>query len=127
MMRIRLIIQYAFFLAFLSGSMIYAVTASFSSSIGGADEDATCQVTINFDAPAWGSVTYDVSGTSTATAYGAGGYYDYNLSSNTLEFTGEESYTLNLNVYNEIDTKKMRPLSLTWYQEIILQSVHRVQ
>ncbi|SVB30116.1 uncharacterized protein METZ01_LOCUS182970, partial [marine metagenome] len=101
MMRIRSIIQYAFFLAFLSGSMIYAVTASFSTDEDEADEDETCQVTIEFDAPAWGSVTYDVSGTSTATAYGAGGYYDYNLSSNTLDFTGEESYTLNLNVYND--------------------------
>ena len=76
MIRIRLIIQYILFLALLSGSMIYAVTASFSSSTGGADEDETCQVTIEFDGPAWGSVTYDVSGTSTATALGAGGYYD---------------------------------------------------
>ena len=100
-MRIRLIIQYAFFLALLSGSMIYAVTASFSTDEAEGDEEETCQVTIEFDAPAWGSVTYDVSGTSTATAYGAGGYYDYNLSSNTLECTGEESYTLNLNVYND--------------------------
>ena len=81
--------------------MIYAVKASFSSSTGGADEDETCQVTIEFDGPAWGSVTYDVSGTSTATAYGAGGYHDYNLSSNTLDFTGEESYVLPLNVYND--------------------------
>ena len=100
-MRIRSIIQYVSFLALLSGSLLFAVEANFSASTGSADEDATCEVTITFDGDAYGTLTYDVSGTSTATAYGSGGYADYNLASATITLTGVTSYILDLNVIND--------------------------
>ena len=98
-MRIFSIKYFLSLLIFLSGNALYGVTASFSASTGSASENAGGSVTINFDAAAYGNVTFTV-GVGTATNYGSG-YHDFNLNSNTIGLSGETSYDIDLNVTND--------------------------
>ena len=105
-MNLRSIISYSSYLVILLSSMLFAAEANFSAATDGCDEDETGTVTINFSEAAYGTLTYDIGGASTANAYGSG-YHDYNLSSSTINLSGQVSYDLNLNINN--DTRYENP------------------
>ena len=113
-MNFRSIISYLFYLVILPSSLLFAAEANFSAATDGCGEDETGTVTINFSEAAYGTLTYNIDGGSTANAYGTS-YYDYNLSSSTINLSGQTSYDLNLSINN--DTRYENPETVN--QQII--------
>ena len=92
MIRIRLIIQYASFLALLSGSLLFGVEEWFQTSEGQGDENtAAAIVTIEYSEASSSNVGYTIWPTSTASNTG---YTDFNLESGTIAPDDETTVTL---------------------------------
>ena len=96
MIRIRSIIQYASFLALLSGSLLFGVEAWFKTSSGQGNEN-TAQgfATIEYSEASSSNVGYAIMPTSTASNTG---YTDFSLESGSIGPNDIDTVNLNLQV-----------------------------